>query len=244
MADAASFQEAFGLALINRSDVTDAALARALRIHRNTSAKAAQDALADNYPVVRALVGDHAFEGVATDFVDAHPPVDPRLCLYGEAFDQFLGSYAPFAELPYLADVASVERMVITALFAADAQVLDGSKIVLDLDHALTLHPAVCFSRFASPAASLWQAHQPDAPDDGLDQINWRFETVLVTRPANAVMVTLVEPETAIFLSACAEGDPLGVAAAKCGPKLTDIFALLISAGCFTSPHSNMRILS
>jgi hypothetical protein len=46
-----------------------------------------------------------------------------------------------------------------------------------------------------------------------------------------------------VFLNACADGEPLGVAAAECGPKLNDVFALLISAGCFTSPHSNMRTL-
>ncbi len=244
MADAARFQEAFGLALASRSDVTGAALARALRIHRNTSAKAAQDALADNYPVVRAMVGDDAFDAAAADFVDDHPPIDPRLCFYGAGFARFLTHYPPFAELAYLADMATVERMVVAALFAADAVALDGSNIDLDLDRALTLHPAARFDRFSSPAASLWLAHQPGALEDALDHIAWRPETVLVSRPAAAVAVTPVEPESAAFLKACADGRSLGVAAAECGSALTDIFTLLITAGCFTSPLSNARNVS
>jgi hypothetical protein len=48
-----------------------------------------------------------------------------------------------------------------------------------------------------------------------------------------------VEPEAVAFLKACADGQVLGVAAAECGPGLTDIFTLLISAGCFTQSRLN-----
>ena len=89
MPDPAAFQQAFGAMLAGRGGaVADPALARALVIHRNTAAKAAQDAVAANFPVVRALVGEEAFTGCAAAFVDAAPPATPRLCVYGDGYDK------------------------------------------------------------------------------------------------------------------------------------------------------------
>ena len=63
--DLEAFQRQFGDALVNSGGadirVLDVALARALAVHRNTVAKAAQDALAANYPILRALCGAEVF---------------------------------------------------------------------------------------------------------------------------------------------------------------------------------------
>src|SRR5258708_10292466 len=118
MSDLLSFQQRFALALKNPGLVlaTDPRLRRAIRVHRNTAMKAAQDAIADNYPVVRALVGEEAFAACAAGYSEANPPGDPRLCLYGEQFDAFLSGYVPFRELPWLAGVARLEWLRVEAL--------------------------------------------------------------------------------------------------------------------------------
>jgi hypothetical protein len=233
MSDAAAFQAMFGAALAGRRPC-DPWLARAVVIHRNTSAKAVQTALGDNYPVVRAMVGEAAFDAVAHEFVESTPPTDPRLCLYGDGFAAFLDAYPPFADHRYLADVAQVERLVIEALFAADADPRDPASFGnLDLETPLDLHPAVRAARLASPAGTLWLAHQDDAPADGLDSILWAAECVLVTRPGNRIAVSVETPAATAFIEACANGVPLGVAAGAVGDTLPDVFARTISAGCF-----------
>ena len=233
MPDATAFQQAFGAALAGRAPVADPLIARALTIHRNTATKAASDALADNYPVLRAMVGDDAFTALATAFVEDHPPADPRLCFYGEGLPAFVADWEPFADYPYLVDVARLERLLVEALFAADAPALDGGEIDLDLTRPLRLHPAVRFAAFASPAGALWRAHQPDAPTDAFETIDWAPEAVLVTRPDGGLIVSALPGGGAAFLAACAAGAPLGDAAAAAGDDLAPLFSLLISAGAF-----------
>ena len=236
MHDAAAFQQAFGAALAGRTEVADPALARALAVHRNTAAKAARDALADNFPVTRALVGADAFDGAAAAFVAERPPAEPRLCLYGHGFPGFLAGHAPFVELTYLSDLATVERIVVEALFAADAPPLDATAFAdgVDLARPLHLHTATRFAAFASPAGSIWQAHAPDADADALDEIAWGEELVLVTRPGAAVIVSVLPVSAAAFLQGCAAGVPLGETAASVSPdELAHLFPALIGAGAF-----------
>ena len=119
MLEAADFQQAFGAMLAAPDTVADSAIRRALTIHRNTASKAARDALFANFPVVAALVGEDAFAACASSYVDAVPPAEARLCLYGDRFAAFVDAWAAFAEAPYLGAVGSVERLVVEALFAA-----------------------------------------------------------------------------------------------------------------------------
>lgn len=233
MLDAQTFQQEFGAALAGLRPVNDPLLARALAVHRNTSAKAARDALAANYPVVRALVGEEPFAAAAAAHIEITPPRDPRLCLYGAEFAHFVSGYAPFGEVSYLADVARLERLAIESLFAADAPTLDGQSVALDLDAPLRLHPATRFARFTSPAVTLWLAHQPDADPNSLDQITWQAEDALVTRPDNSLIVSRIPPGGIAFLEICAAGCPLGEAAAAAGDGIAPLFSLLITAGAF-----------
>lgn len=235
MPDAARFQQAFGAALAGQRPPSSAALARALAIHRNTAAMAARDALSDNFPVVRQLVGDAPFEAAADRYVAAAPPVDPRLCLYGSDFAAFVGTHAPFRTLPYLQEVAALERLIVEALFARDAPALGAdASTTLDLDAPLPLHPAVRFARFACPAGTIWQAHQPGGGAGALEDLTWSAETVVVTRPQDEVVVTTLPPDAAGFLVACASTRPLGEAAARVDPaSLASLFAVLIAAGAF-----------
>ncbi|MCY7397620.1 MAG: DNA-binding domain-containing protein [Sphingomonas bacterium] len=234
MPDAAAFQQDFGRALASHDVPACPVLARALTIHRNTASKAAQDALADNYPVVRAMVGEDAFAAVAFDYVEAAPPSDPRLCFYGEGFGVYLADYPPFADHLYLADVASVEWLAIRALFARDAEVRGpDSFVTIDLEAPLALHPAVGTLSLASPAGSLWRAHQADAPDEALAAVEWQPEGVLVTRPGNQVEVSVEPPAVIAFIEGCANGLPLSHVAGAAGDELSVVFARTISAGCF-----------
>jgi hypothetical protein len=240
MPDPAAFQESFGAALAGTANcwLSDPAMARALTIYRNTSARAAQDALADNFPVIGALVGDDAFSACAAAFCSAHPPSDPRLCYFGDGFDDFLAGYPPFLDLPYLPDVAALERLCTEALFAADADPFDGR--TFDLDRPLGLHPATRFARFSSPAVAIWQAHQSEADPDSVASIEWDGCIALVTRPG-PVVVTALDASTAVFVDRCMAGATLGetaAAAIDAGGDVSTIFAALILCAAFQNPST------
>lgn len=236
MSDLRTFQATFGgwLADPARSG-REGELARALTVHRNTSSKAAQDALAANYPHVRALMGEAAFAACAAAHAAAAPPREARLNAFGAGFPGFLADYGPAAELPYLADVAALERLCTEALFSADAPALEGGQAPLDPVAVLRLHPATRFAAFATPAVAIWLAHDA-GDDDALAALDWRPQAALVTRPRAAVRVTPLAPGGVPFLEACAEGAPLAAAAAAAvaaGADLASLFSNLIQAGAF-----------
>jgi len=242
MSEPEAFQQAFALALAGEGTAgalfADPAIVRALAVHRNTSAKAAHDALAANFPVVRALVGDDSFAGCACAFIESHPPRDPRLCFYGEGLAAFIAEYAPFSQAPYLGDVAAIERRITETLFAPDAEPLDQAEFLdaLDLDAPLILHPAVRFVAVASPAASIWLAHQPGAPSDALERLAWREEAALISRPGWSVQVAVIDRCALAFLTACQRGEGLGEAAlavTALDGVVSTVVASLISAGAF-----------
>jgi hypothetical protein len=237
MHETAEFQQAFGAMLASPGSVADVALRRALTIHRNTASKAARDALFANYPVLAALVGEDAFAACASSYVEALPPREARLCLYGHRFPAFVEAWVPFAEAPYLGAVASVERLVIEALFAADASAFDPGALSqgIDPEAAMIRHPAARVTQARVPAGSLWLAHQGDAPEDALDTIEWAPEHILITRPGDAVEVRIIDAPTQAFLSGTTLVDA-AARAAEAGGDVATIFASLLGAGVFAAP--------
>ncbi|MDP1007294.1 HvfC/BufC N-terminal domain-containing protein, partial [Klebsiella pneumoniae] len=83
------------------------------------------NALATAYPVTLQLVGDEFFHAMASIFVQAHPPTSPLISQYGSTFAQFIQGFEPAASVPYLADIARLERLRVCAYHAADCTPLD-----------------------------------------------------------------------------------------------------------------------
>lgn len=233
MSEFAAFQDQFGLLLASDAQPKDLALERALAVHRNTSTKAAMDALMANYPVIARLVGVDAFQACAHDFVRYRPPADPRLCLYGERFASQIAAWHAFVAYPYLGAVASLERLIVEALFAADAAPLDPHLLSqgVDAEMPLALHPATRIAEFRWPAVSIWQAHRSEEVED-LSSLQWGSETALVTRPAHRVEVQAIDPATHAFLTAPTLGEAASAAHERDG-DVAEIFSSLLVSGAF-----------
>ncbi|HTT04417.1 MAG TPA: DNA-binding domain-containing protein, partial [Steroidobacteraceae bacterium] len=84
--------------------------AKRFGVYRNNVASSLIEALREGYPAVHRLVGDEYFSAVARVFIQAYPPESPVMLEYGAAFPPFLQAFEPLASLPYLADVARIER--------------------------------------------------------------------------------------------------------------------------------------
>jgi hypothetical protein len=217
----------------------DPAWRRAMAIHRNRTRKVAERALADNYPVLRALVGEEAFAACAAAYVAAYPPREPRLCLYGDRLEAFLPGYLPFHEMPWLEGLARLERLHLEALFAPDCQPIDPLTAFgkIGADSRMTVHPAVRMVRHQAPVASIWRAHRLGAPPAAADWIEWRPETALVVRPQGHVLVTHADGGMEAFLGACLRDETVGEAAEaarQAGADPDESFAALIDLGAFT----------
>ena len=100
----------------------DADLAR-LRVYRNGFLRACIEALRASYPSVERLVGEDRFRTLARPYVEACPPRDPRLALYGEGFSQFIEGARDVHRLDHLASVAVLDRAWTEVHFSADDHV-------------------------------------------------------------------------------------------------------------------------
>ena len=94
-------------------------------VYRNNVHSSLINALAAGYPVTLQLVGDEFFRAMAGVYVQGFPPTSPLINEYGSDLADFIQGFAPAASVPYLADVARLERLRVRAYHAADAQPLD-----------------------------------------------------------------------------------------------------------------------
>src|SRR6516164_2356219 len=140
-----------------------------LSIYHNTSRIALTNTLRVNYPAVQRLVGEDFFAAAADIFITQEPPRMACLDFYGAAIPEFLERFQPAASLPYLPDVARLERAVSRALHAAAAKELAPAELA-DLPQSaqgsvsFVPHPSVGLLSSNYPVDTIWRAVL--APDD------------------------------------------------------------------------------
>jgi len=153
---------------------------------------------------------------MAQVYVRGHLPQTPVLLHYGRTFADFIEGFEPASDVPYLADVARLERLWLDAYHAADAAPADISILedvsADDLDRAvIKAHPSLSVLCSDWPVYSIWQAHQQtDAPD--LSAIAFGPEAVCVVRPHLEVQVTCLPAAAAMFAESVLAEAPLGTA--------------------------------
>lgn len=242
-----AFQDAFAAALDDPGAVPELAeltTQPGFRVYRNTAMSGCIDALRANYPAVARLVGADWFDTAAAIYVKQQPPRQPSLCGYGETFARFLADFEPARSVPYLAAVASIERLWTESHLAGDAAALP-ARAVADLSPSrlarAVLMPLVSarwrwFDRY--PAYSLWLANRNDATDPATP--HWHGEGVLLVRPHDSIMTLPIDAAGCAFLDACAAGSNLTVAsqaALDLAPDLdlTGLMTRLLEAGSFSA---------
>lgn len=230
--DLGTFQRRFVAAI-------DAPAVGALAVYRNTVIHGAVEALRSNFPVVEQIVGEEMFEGVAVEFSAAQPPRSPILALYGEQFAEWMSQQAWIVDLPYLPDVARVERLHVECLMAADADAL--AEVPSDLSQIrLSLHPATRFGWLQTPAMSIWLAHQRPVPST--IEPEWKAEGALFARQSPFVMHTpRIGAAAHRILSGIRLHERVGQslsAAARLYPNEDSnaVFASLLNMGVFAAP--------
>lgn len=140
-------------------------------VYRNNVLSSLINALADNYPVVVQLVGEEFFRGMAGVYVQSAPPRSPVMSDYGDDFAEFVEQFEPAACVPYLSDVARLERLHVQAWHAADAEPMAQELIVEALSSPtltrhlkIGLHPSLRLLQSPFAVVTIWAAHQHETP--------------------------------------------------------------------------------
>ncbi|MET4175327.1 MULTISPECIES: DNA-binding domain-containing protein [unclassified Bradyrhizobium] len=222
------------------------AAAKRYNVYRNNVTVSLIDALAATYPAVQRITGADFFRAMARFHIRETPPTSPLLFEYGRDFPAFIERYEYAQSLPWLADVARIERAWLDAYHAADAAAFSPiplSKVAPDqlADLVFTTHPATRIIRSSSAAVTIFSANRGTEPAGTIDAAT--PEDALITRPDFDVTVRRFPPGGAIFLACLTSGRPLGEAAAAAledfpAFDLATNIAGLIEAGAFTSVTS------
>ncbi len=232
-------QRAFGAALADATLADDAArlfsgaperVLRRLAVYRGNVIANTGKALAAAYPIIRQLVGDEFFDGLARVYGHAYPPASGDLNEYGAQFAPFLDGFAHTRELAYLPDVARLEWLVHRAHYAADHAPLDlawlGRISEPEYSHlGMKLHSSVALLESPFPLGRIWEVHQRDYAGEMTVDLDSGSQSVLVYRPRFRVAVAVLVAGEYAFLQAIAEAQPLG-GALECAVRVDAHFDL------------------
>lgn len=221
-------------------------------VYRNNVHSSLIHALSTAYPVTQQLVGDDFFCAMASLYVQAHPPTSPLISEYGSTFAEFIQGFEPAASVPYLADIARLERLRVCAYHAADCLTLDQQAVLQVLQNqadlgGLRLQLTRSLGTLNSPYAvvAVWAAHQIEG---GVATLNpWRPQAALVLRVGLAVKVFAIDSGSVAFINSLSRGVPLQHAveqALGAAPEfdLHQCLTLLISHNAITHLHLEKKV--
>jgi hypothetical protein len=183
---------------------------RRFAVYRNNIVVGLIETLKDAFPAVHRIVGADFFQAMARAYVVAEPPRSPILLYYGAGFPDFIRQFEPAAVLPYLADVARIERAWTEAYHAPEASPIDPaafSTIAPDRLPAigLKLHPSLRLVRSQFPALTIWQMNVAGGVPAPVD-LAAGGEDALVVRPLADVEVRSIPAGSLEFIQALADG--------------------------------------
>lgn len=187
-----------------------------LAIYRNNVMHSLTTALGDLYPVIKKLIGDDCFKAAATEFVRLHPPKHAALLHYGEEFSEFISTFLPCVDLPFLADVARLEFVQNQAYHQADSEVLDPQMLGQVPAEQLasvsfTVVNSLYFLDSVWPIDEIWQQNQQQEQQT-IDLDNALAANLIVYREELAVQIVNLDINCYVLLSQLKLGKTIGIA--------------------------------
>jgi len=240
---------AFAAALLNPERETPSAVSgphgktasKRYDVYRNNVTVSLINALAAIFPATRRITGEDFFRAMARFHMRATPPTSPLLFEYGRDFPAFIETYEHAQGMPWLGDVARIERAWLDAYHAADAAPLDPELFASIppeylAEIVLVPHAATRILSSVFPAVTIFAMNRGDSPVGAIEAVE--PEDALITRPRLEVFVRRLPPGGAVFLTHLIDGRPLGQAAAAAFDDTPDFdlaanIAGIVEAGAF-----------
>jgi uncharacterized protein len=167
-------------------------------------------ALESAYPIVRKIVGEEFFRGLAREYARLHPSASGDLNEYGAQLAGFVAEFPHTQDLPYLPDVARMEWLAHRAYYAADAEPFGFGTV--NESSCLALAPACALIVSDWPLARIWTVHQDDYQGEIDVDLGSGPDRILVHRPKWRAQVRSLAPGDYRFLDMARQGKTLGEA--------------------------------
>jgi hypothetical protein len=210
------------------------------------------EALEADYPAVRRVLGAEPFAALAERYVRAYPPRSWDLGRAGDLLPEHLTVDFLSVALPFLPDLARLERAVSEAFIAPDGAPLTWEALLGETPETvaalpLVLAPGVALLPSRWPVVSLWRTR--DQADGAVDlDLERNPETALVFRRGTAVVCATLDQRETAFVAALADGGAtLTMLEARLAPagdaaglaSLLATFRSFVERGLFNYPRSS-----
>ncbi|MGJ8529749.1 HvfC/BufC family peptide modification chaperone [Maritalea sp.] len=208
-------------------------------VYKNNVIVSYLEALAAAYPACKNLVGEEFFNAIGHTYLSEVPPDSQLMILFGKGFAEFLLEYPPAQQIPFLPDIARLERAWRLAYHSADTYPITPEKLaVLPQDQLgeATIEFLPSFAIVASnfPVFSIWDAASNMQPLDDVDPT--QSQAAIIVRPEIDVLVHLLPAQFIEPINALKSGKTIGESA-EIGLNNDDsfdfsgLFTLLIQTG-------------
>jgi hypothetical protein len=174
--------------------------------------------LANDYPVLRMVLGDEDFNTLAMAYIEATPSTYRNARWYGRGLPDFMQAHAPWQATRSFTDLASFERALSDAFDAADRDAIDATALasIAAEDQPrlrFTFQPGLCLLNLAQGVVAAHEAileERDVEPPSGSEE-----ETVLVWRdPSQQAFYRVLEEDEGLALDSASAG---GTFAEICG---------------------------
>jgi Putative DNA-binding domain len=169
------------------------------------------EALGLEYAAIRRILGDDAFEALVERFLGVFPPRSFDLSRAGDRLSAFLEFDRLSVDLPFLPDLARLERTLSVAFVAADGdpaswEELRGRTPEELLELRLGLLPGVALVRSSWPLDELWACRFEEDDEAVSVALEGRPADVLIFRRDGRVRVERVGGMEALLIEAASVG--------------------------------------
>lgn len=177
-------------------------------IYRNNTFVSLKEALLSTFEITAKLVSIEFFRYLADEYIKAQPPQKGCLLYYGETFPNFIASFEPLADHPYLADLARLEWLMQESINAGDAEAINPEALANIQPEGLSelhlnLMPATKLLASPYPIFSIWQDVQENG-GQGLAELDMdQPQQLLITRPEFDIKIHSITSGAYAFLNMC-----------------------------------------
>jgi hypothetical protein len=208
-------------------------------VYRNAYWARLVEALGNDLPGLKGLMGDEAFDKMARAYIARHPSQHPSIRWVGRHLAEFLASEAPYRDEPWLADMARFDWALAFAFDAADAPAAGLADLIgvppeFWGNIRLAFHPTLDAFRVATPVDEA-RPHLLENADIQLDRtarceraiMAWRIQHEVKFRAIDLLEFSAMQA----MRGGATFGDLCELVAGEVGPETAPVRAAQILQG-------------
>ena len=177
------------------------------------------EALSETYEAVKHLLGNEAFVELTESYMEAHPSHSYNLNDVGESMPEHLSLSRFLEKLPFLPDLARLERQVARSFHAFEDAAFEPSKLAGYSEEdwerlRVYFQPSVVVISSCWPVFDVWNARKTPLSELNI-VLEGRPQDVLVMRRGLDVVCELVDSAQTELIRALQRGEALGESCAR-----------------------------